>query len=357
MGISGQRWVMTAADKPFAREEFVPDQPAPGEVTVEIAGCGVCHTDLGYFYDGVKTKHELPLTLGHEVSGKVVAAGPDQVHLLGQSVIIPAVIPCGACDLCRRGLGNICRAQKMPGNDIHGGFATHITIPACGICQVDTGRLRTANLQLAVVSVVADAVTTPYQAAIMADVQAGDLAIVIGVGGVGGYAVQIARAMGATVVAVDVDQGKLDKLADYGAALTLNARQHDGRALKKQIAGFATKQGLRMTEWKIFECSGTSAGQTTAFDLLTFGAHLAVVGFTLDKPELRLSNLMAFNARAQGNWGCLPEHYPAALELVLSGQVRMQPFVRLHPLAEINVIFAAARAHQLSERAVLVPYT
>ena len=355
MNISGKRWLMAAAGGPFRQEQFIPDSPGVGEVLVEIAGCGVCHTDLGYLYDGVKTRHELPLTLGHEISGNVVAAGPDQAGLIGQAVIIPAVIPCGVCDLCRRGLGTICRSQKMPGNDIHGGFASHITVPAHGICPVDTGRLRAANLTLAEVSVLADAVTTPYQAAVLAGIQAQDLAIVIGVGGVGGYAVQIARAMGATVVAVDVDQTQLDKLTGYGAALTLNAREHDGRALKKQVAGFAQAQGLRTTEWKIFECSGTLAGQTTAFDLLTYGAHLAVVGYTLEKPALRLSNLMAFNARAQGNWGCLPEHYPAALELVLSGQVRMQPFVRLHPLDEINAVFAAARAHQLTERAVLVP--
>ena len=355
MSISGQRWVMQATGKPFVRESFVPDQPASGEITVAIAGCGVCHTDLGYFYDGVNTKHALPLTLGHEISGVVVAAGPEQAGLLGKAVIIPAVIPCGDCELCRQGLETICRKQKMPGNDIHGGFATHITVPAYGICPVDTGRLQGVNLQLAEVSVVADAVSTPYQAAMLAGIQAGDLAIVIGVGGIGGYAVQIASALGATVVAVDVDQAKLDKLAHYGAALSLNARAQDGRALKKTVAGFAREQGLPASGWKVFECSGTRAGQATAFDLLTYGAHLAVVGFTLEKTELRLSNLMAFHARAQGNWGCLPSLYPAALELVLSGQVQMQPFVRLHSLDEINAVFEAVRAHVLTERAVLVP--
>ena len=355
MSISGRRWVMAAAGQPLAQQEFVADQPVDGEVTVAIAGCGVCHTDLGYYYDGVRTKHELPLTLGHEISGRVVAAGADVAGLMNKTVIIPAVIPCGSCDVCSRGLGNICRAQKMPGNDIQGGFATHITVPGHCLCEVDEQRLAQAGLELAEVSVIADAVTTPYQAVTLANVAAGDVAIVIGVGGVGGYAVQIAAAMGAAVVAIDVDQSRLDKLADYGAALTLNARDHDGRDMKKQIAGFAADQGLRTTEWKIFECSGTLAGQTLAFDLLTFGAHLAVVGFTLEKPTVRLSNLMAFNARMQGNWGCLPEHYPAALELVLSGKVRMKPFVRLYPLDDINEVFEAAHAHRLEQRAVLVP--
>ena len=355
MTIKSQRWLMDGGGQPLRKEEFEIPDPGTDEVVVEVAGCGVCHTDLGYYYDGVKTNHELPLTLGHEISGRVVAAGADAGKLLDHAVIVPAVIPCGECDLCSRGLGNICRSQKMPGNDIHGGFAGHITVPAVGICGVDESRLDAAGLDLAQVSVVADAVTTPYQAVTLAGVSAGDVAVVIGVGGVGSYAVQIAHAMGAAVIAIDVDENKLEKLREYGAALTLNAREFDARELKKQVGGFAKQNGLRMTEWKIFECSGTAAGQTSAFGLLTYGAHLAVVGFTMEKTEVRLSNLMAFNARMQGNWGCLTEYYPDALALVLSGKVQMKPFVKLYPLDEIQDVFAAAHAHQLTERAILTP--
>jgi 6-hydroxycyclohex-1-ene-1-carbonyl-CoA dehydrogenase len=69
------RWVMTAAGQPMERQEFAPAPPAPGSVVVEVAGCGVCHTDLGYYYDGVRTNQPLPLALGHEISGRVAAAG------------------------------------------------------------------------------------------------------------------------------------------------------------------------------------------------------------------------------------------------------------------------------------------
>jgi 6-hydroxycyclohex-1-ene-1-carbonyl-CoA dehydrogenase len=342
---------MTAVAAPLARTPFEPAAPQGGEVTVQIAGCGVCHTDLGFYYDGVRTNQPLPLTLGHEISGHVVATGEGAEAWQDQAVIVPAVIPCGSCELCQRGHGTICRAQKMPGNDI----ATHITVPAHGLCAVDEQRLAAAGLQLADVSVVADAVTTPYQAVVQADVQPGDLAIVIGVGGVGGYAVQVAAAFGATVVAVDVDQIKLDAIGESGAALALNARDVSGRDLRKAIQGFAREQGLRATEWKIFECSGTAAGQATAYGLLTFGAHLAVVGFTMDTVELRLSNLMAFHAKAQGNWGCDVTLYPHALDLILDGRVKLAPFVEQHPLDSIQEIFTAAHAHQLSRRAILVP--
>ena len=73
-GIEAHRWIMTAVNQPLVREAFTA-APADGEVVVAVAGCGVCHTDLGYLYDGVRTNHPLPLTLGHEISGRVAAAG------------------------------------------------------------------------------------------------------------------------------------------------------------------------------------------------------------------------------------------------------------------------------------------
>ncbi|MDE2362396.1 MAG: 6-hydroxycyclohex-1-ene-1-carbonyl-CoA dehydrogenase [Hyphomicrobiales bacterium] len=352
--VSAHRWMMTAVGKPMIRSDFVAAAGA-GEVVVAVAGCGVCHTDLGYFYDGVRTNHPLDLTLGHEISGRVVSCGPGAEGWMGKAVIVPAVMPCGECDACRRGRPNICRRQKMPGNDIHGGFASHIVVPTKGLCPVDETRLANAGLTLADLSVVADAVTTPYQAVSRAGVGPGSVAIVNGVGGVGGYCAQISRAFGATVIAIDVDPLKLDMMAKHGAALALNAREFDQRALKAKIVDFCKAQKLPLSEWIIFECSGTAAGQTTAFSLLTYGATLCVVGFTMDKVDVRLSNLMAFDARALGNWGCPPELYPAALDLVLDGKVNLLDFVERHPLDQINAVFDQAHAHKIARRAILVP--
>lgn len=354
MATAGYRWMMTAPKAPMIRESF-DAAPQTGEAVVEVAGCGVCHTDLGYFYDGVRTNHPLPLALGHEVSGRVIAADAGAQAWIGKAVIVPAVIPCGECGPCRRGRPNICRSQKMPGNDIQGGFASHIVVPVKGLCAVDESRLAKAGIALSDVSVVADALTTPYQAVSRAGVQPGTLAIVVGAGGVGGYCVQVAKSFGATVVAIDVDAEKLAAIREGGAALTLNARELDGKALKGAVSSFAKEKGLPTTEWFIFECSGTAAGQQTAYGLLVHGATLSVVGFTMDKIEVRLSNLMAFDARAIGNWGCPPELYPAALDLVLDGKVNVKSFVETHPLADINQVFEAVHHRKIKRRAVLVP--
>src|SRR3990172_2295604 len=106
-----------------------------GEVLVEIAGCGVCHTDLGYFYDGVPTVSKPPLALGHEIAGTVVAGDAKWV---GKEVIVPAVMPDNTCPICAAGRNNRCLAQKMPGNSmgIYGGFSSHIVVPSADLCPV-----------------------------------------------------------------------------------------------------------------------------------------------------------------------------------------------------------------------------
>ena len=342
---------LLAEGAPLELQDVAVPVPGDGEVLVQVAGCGVCHTDIGFWRDGVKTRHPLPLTLGHEISGKVVRASAGSEWLVDREVIVPAVVPCGACDLCINGRGNICRAQLMPGNDMDGGFAEFVVVPARGLCLVDDR----GGYDLAELSVMADAVTTPYQAIVRSGLKSGELAVVVGAGGVGTYAVQIAAAMGAHVVAIDVMADRLGQLANYGAALTIDAATLDSKAIRKQVSAAATDWSVPLHSWKIFECSGTAAGQDTAFGLLNHGATLSVVGFTMDKVALRLSNLMAFHARALGNWGCLTELYPAALDLVLDGKIALAPFVERHPLSDINEVFAAAHARKLTRRAVLVP--
>ena len=103
-------WTVHAPGEPMRRDER-DETPGDGEVLVEVAGCGVCHTDLGFYYDGVPTRHAFPLTLGHEISGTVVEAGDGAKTWVGRRVLVPAVIPCGECAACRDGHGAICPQQ------------------------------------------------------------------------------------------------------------------------------------------------------------------------------------------------------------------------------------------------------
>ncbi len=344
-------WRFVAPGQPLERFEDAARPPGDGEALIAVAGCGVCHTDLGFLDGGVKTRAPLPLVLGHEISGTVVDAGPGAESWVGRNVLVPAVIPCGACDLCRAGRGNMCGTQVMPGNDIDGGFATHVTVPTQGLTAVDH---LPEGYELADMAVVADAVTTPLQAVWRAGVTDGDLAVVVGTGGVGTYAVQVAAAAGARVVAVDIDDTRLQPLLDHGATATINSRGLTPRDVRDQVREIA-RSADTSGGWKIFECSGTTPGQETAFGLLGPTATLAVVGFTRDLVSVRLSNLMAFDATAFGSWGCPPERYPEAVDLVTSGQVALLPFTRKVPMDTINTVLEDAHHGGDPRRTILVP--
>lgn len=227
-------WKMTALNSDFELKERVFPELNEDEVIVKIAGCGVCHTDLSFWHYGVKTKHELPLTLGHEISGKIVA-GPE--HLLNKKVIIPAVLPCGECELCNNGRGNICQNQLMPGNDFDGGFASHIKVPHKNLCYVPESVLD--KYRLAELSVVADAITTPYQVLKKSELVKGDFAICIGVGGVGIYGALIAKIMGAKVLAIDISDSKLDLATQHGIDAVLNVSGLDPREVKQKVREIA----------------------------------------------------------------------------------------------------------------------
>ncbi|MFQ5637683.1 MAG: 6-hydroxycyclohex-1-ene-1-carbonyl-CoA dehydrogenase [bacterium] len=354
-----QSWQMHEIGKPMSVQKIPVPALNPDEALIRVSGCGVCHTDLGFFYEGIRTVQTPPLTLGHEISGVVEDAGAGSQNWIGRAVIVPAVLPCGECELCSQGRGTICRKQKMPGNHIDGGFASHVVVPSRFLCPVDVddrnAEYGNSGVSLTELSVIADAVTTPYQAIQNSGLGQKDLAIFIGVGGIGGFGIQIAHALGAGVVAIDIDERRLQLLSEYGADAAFNAKELDNREMRKAIQNFAAENALSPFQWKIFETSGAKPGQELAFSLLTFGATLNVVGFTMDKLELRLSNLMAYDARAIGNWGCHPKYYPNVLTLIKEGKVQLAPFVQTFPLSEINSVFERVHRREIAKRPILIP--
>ncbi len=334
------------------RAEVPVPELKPGEVLVEVAGCGVCHTDLGYFYGGVPTVNQPPLTLGHEISGTVVAGEAD---MIGKEVIIPAVMPCGECDMCKAGRGNRCLAQAMPGNSWGnwGGFASHIPVPARDLCVVESRE----GFELAELAVVADACTTPYQACMRGGLKAGDPVIITGIGGgVGTYMLQVAKALGAgPIIGIDIDQAKLDRALEYGCDHVINSSELDSRGVKGAFKAMSKEHRFPRWGWKIFEVSGVAPGQATALDLMGFCSTLIVVGYTPAKSTFMLSKLMAFDAEIVGTWGCLPEYYKPVLEMILDGRVQLKPFIQKRPMSTIAEAFEEGHHSPPLQRIILTP--
>ena len=318
--------------------------PRPGHVCVEVLGCGVCHTDLGFLYGGVPTAVPGLRVLGYEIAGLVV--GTERL------VVVPSVSPCGECAACRRHRLTACRASRMPGNHEDGGFASHVEVPARWLCDLPALPLGLEPWQLAPV---ADALSAPYQAIRRARLGAGELALVVGAGGLGGFLVQLAAALGARAIALDVSAPRLARARAHGAAHALDVTGREARAVKKELVSWATDQRLEVDGWHIFECSGAPRGQELAFGLLTRGATLSVVGFFPEAVPLRLSNLMALDAEAYGNWGADPGLYPDIVAMCVSGRVRLADSVERFPLSEAPAVLAATHEGRMDRRAVLVP--
>ncbi|HLG34339.1 MAG TPA: 6-hydroxycyclohex-1-ene-1-carbonyl-CoA dehydrogenase [Bacteroidia bacterium] len=344
------QWQMVELNKEFQLVEHSLPGLKEGEVLVKVAGCGVCHTDLSFWHYGVQTKHALPLTLGHEISGVVVAG---EKKWLNKKVIIPAVLPCGECELCKKGRSNICRNQLMPGNDFDGGFASHIKVPSKFLCEVPDSVLKKYSLEQ--LAVIADAISTPYQVAKKSELESGDLAIVIGVGGVGIYGALIAKIFGARVLALDISDEKLSIAKQNGVDAILNIKGLDTKTIKEKIKELAKEINAPKLGWKIFEFSGTKAGQDLAFNLITYASTLSIVGFTMDKTEVRLSNLMAYDAKLIGTWGCRAELYHEVLDLIAKEKLKISQFVQTFPMSKINEVFKNTLEHKYTKRSVLVP--
>jgi 6-hydroxycyclohex-1-ene-1-carbonyl-CoA dehydrogenase len=208
---------------------------------------------------------------------------------------------------------------------------------------------------LAELAIIADAISTPYQAIKKSELQAGDFAIVIGVGGVGIHAAQLTKLFGAKVVAIDISQAKLDQMSEIGITSTLNSSGMDIKSIKERVKDICREIDAPQFGWKIYEMSGSKAGQELGYALLGIAGTLSIVGFTLEKLNVRLSNLMAFDARVIGTWGCKPELYHDVLKLVAKNQLKIKPFTEIRPLSEINKVFKQILNNELLKRTVLVP--
>ena len=305
----------------------VPDpSPGQGEVLIEVAGCGLCHTDLHYLDHGVKTFKAPPIILGHEAAGTIAGVGEDVADFtIGDRVLIPAVLSCGRCTYCRQGRESLCDRMIMLGNHIDGAYAELIALPASDLVAVPD------ELSLEQVCVVADAVSTPYHAVKdRGRVRPGDTVAVVGCGGVGLNVVQCAILAGGQVIAVDLSDERLELARALGAAEAINPDRVDrvDKHVKKLTGG-----GVDVA----FEAIGTPDTIRLGFDLLRRGGRLCVIGFSHDDVPLSAAKIMFHELEVVGSLGCGGSLYPEIIDLVREGRLNLDPIVSgTLPLSEIN---------------------
>jgi 6-hydroxycyclohex-1-ene-1-carbonyl-CoA dehydrogenase len=330
--------------QPLTVQDWPTPEPGPDEIRVRVAACGVCHTDLHYLDHGTPTFKPPPLVLGHEVAGTVDVVGDDVASFqLGDRVLLPAVLTCGHCRACRSGRENICEHSVMLGNNIDGGYAELVVVPAKDVARLPD------EVPLIEGSIIADAITTPYHAVVnRGRVTPGDSVVVVGCGGIGLNIVQMAAALGARVVAIDVLPAKLELARQLGATEVV-------------VSGPNTrpdKEARRLTDGGAdvaFEAIGRAATQEQALSCLRTGGRLVLVGYSPDTMPLNSGRVMYRELEVVGSLGCRPVDYPRVIELVRQGRIRLEPLVtHRFPLDQINQAFDALRGGEVV-RAVVVP--
>jgi S-(hydroxymethyl)mycothiol dehydrogenase len=339
---------------------LVPD-PGPGEVLVGVQACGVCHTDLHY-RDGA-VGDAFPYLLGHEAAGTVEAVGPGVTGLApGDYVVLAWRAPCGGCRSCRRGRPWYCfdsRGAAQPvtlldGTPLStalgiGAFAEKTLVAAGQAVRIDPSAPPEAA------GLIGCGVMAGYGAAVhTGGVSNGDTVAVIGCGGVGNAAVAGASLAGARrVIAIDIDDAKLDAATRFGATDTVNSRGTDPvEAVRELTGGFGADV--------VIDAVGHPETYRQGFYMRDLAGVLVQVGVPDPRMriELPLIDLFSRGGALKSSWygDCLPSRdFPVLVDLHLSRKLDLEAFVsETIPLEEVETAFATMRRGEVLRSVVVL---
>ena len=225
--------VVTDFDQPLEIWDRPIPEPGPGQVLVRMQTCGLCHTDIHAAHGDWPVKPRPPFVPGHEGVGIVERVGAGVTsRAVGDRVAIPWLgSACGTCEYCISGWETLCEAQQNSGYSVDGAFAEYAVADAAYVVAVPE------TVSSFEASPLACAGVTTYKAIKVADVRPTDRVAVFGIGGLGHLAVQYAQIFGGEVVAIDVEQAKLDLASRLGATHVVNARQTDPVTAITQLGG------------------------------------------------------------------------------------------------------------------------
>ncbi len=325
---------------PLSLEEVAVPEIGADEVLIEVEVCGVCHSDL-HVADGDWTQLagivKKPLILGHEIVGRVTERGAAvQTIQVGDRVGVPWVQwTCGQCEFCREGNENLCVRQRITGVMVDGGYAEYAKAPASHVIRIPEALSSEQAAPLLCAGV------TVHRALKQARIRAGQRLAVFGIGGLGHIAVQIGRAAGAEVTAIDVSEEKLALAKALGATRTLNAATSN---VVKEMRGSGGVHVAIVT-------SGSKSAYDMAFYCVRPTGTLLVVGLPANDisfpPILMAAGEILIKASAVGTREDLRE----ALAMGAAGTVHCQ--VTARPLAEAQEVLEQLSRGEVSGRVVL----
>jgi propanol-preferring alcohol dehydrogenase len=334
--------VLQSFGQALAWLELPTPEPLPDEVLLQVQACGVCHSDL-HIVDGdtpgFKAGTKAQLIPGHEVVGRVVARGADVKQLdIGQRVGVAWLHhACGACELCRGGRENLCRKATVTGMSVDGGYAEFMRAKASHALPVPDALSSVEAAPLFCAGV------TSYRALHNAGVAPGQRVAVVGVGGLGHLAVQIALAAGAEVIALDVADDKLAAARQLGAAHAFDARSPESAKAVRALGGVHIA----------VVTSAARAAFDLAFKCLRPTGTLAIVGLPPEPLQFSALAIVSNEVRIVGSAVGTRDDLRATLDLAAAGKLRCHCHTR--PLSEANAALDDLRAGRVQGRTVLIP--
>ncbi|GAC1419215.1 MAG: alcohol dehydrogenase [Candidatus Velthaea sp.] len=343
---------LTAFGEPLTRVQQTPPVPAAGEVLVRISASGVCHSDL-HIWDGsfdlgggerldLRAGIALPRTLGHEIAGEVIAAGPDADVALGKRFVVYPWIGDGTCAMCASGREHLCSRPRALGAGSDGGYSEYVLVPDARYL-VDYGALPDA-----LAATYACSGLTAYSALRKAAPLApGDNILIVGAGGVGGAAIRLATAMyGVAPVVADIDARKRATALAAGASDAVDPGDPAARkALAKASGGgFAA----------VLDFVGAESSAEFGLSLVRKGGRMIVVGLFGGSLRIALPMLPLRGIAVVGSYvGSLAE-LRELIALANAGNAPAIPIER-RPLDQAQTALDDLRAGAVEGRIVLAP--
>jgi propanol-preferring alcohol dehydrogenase len=321
----------------------------PGDVLVRVRAAGICHSDVHY-RAGRSRVEPLPLTLGHEVAGEIAAVGEHVRDLrVGDPVCLHYLVICGHCDDCRAGREQFCATGKMLGHFTDGGWAEYIAVPARNAVPLPP------RVPFAQGAVMMCSSATSLHALRKGRLMVGETVLVVGAGGLGMSAVQLARALGAAdVIAVDRDAAKL-ALAERFGARTIQATDLTPLEVVAQVRAMTNGRGVDVA----LELVGKPDTMRTALQSLAPLGRAVVVGLSdIDLPVDTYRDLIGREAELIGSNDHLLSELYELVGMADAGVLDLTDVVtHTVPLQarDINAVLDALDRHQAPVRTVVVP--
>ena len=292
--------------------------PAPTDILVQVAACGICGSDV-HGFDGTSGRRIPPLVMGHEAAGIVAAIGSEvSKFAVGDRVTFDSTVYCGVCAFCRKGEINLCDDRQVVGVSCGdysraGAFAEYVAVPERIVYKLpDTlGFAEAAMLE---------AVSVALHAVAVSKLEGGETALVIGAGMIGLLTLQAARAAGCSRVFVaDIDATRLKSAAELGADKTLLL---SGAELTKEILNLTEGRGVDV----VLEAVGRNETIATAIDSVRKGGTVTLIGNITPQVNLPLQKVVSRQIRLQGSCASCGE-YPEAMKLMTSGKIRVDTLI------------------------------